>query len=116
MTPWNTKHRGLWAQLAGGIEAAEMARLDAFEDAFNRLCVLDKELAQLALAAFRDADIAADCMARHRFEPTNATAYSLLADGQRARVAEWLRAEIDIVEQACSKLSSMQASDSSMHR
>lgn len=115
MTPWNTKQRAVWAQLAGDIEAAEMARLDAFEDAFNRLRVLDKELAQLALSAFCDADVAAECMARHRFAPTNATAYALLAHGQRARVAEWLRAEIEIVEQACSTLSSTQASDSSMH-
>lgn len=88
---WNTKQQATWVQIVERIDSVELARLDAFADAFSRLRVLDDALAQLALTAFCDADIAADCMARHRFGPSGATAYGLLARGQRERVVEWLR-------------------------
>ena len=95
MNPWNAKRREVWRRIADHIDEAELAKLDAVQGAFERLRALDAGLAQLALDAFCDPDFAAWGLAYQHADLSRANVYTLLANGQRARVAEWLRERIE---------------------
>lgn len=94
MNAWDTRQRATWRLVAEHIEVAERERLHAIEDAFQRFHLLDPFLARLALNAFVDCQLAAECMAYPHSALMGRSAYSALAVGRRDLVAEWLRTRI----------------------
>lgn len=91
MTVWDAKRRATYARFAYWINATDASRQTAVDCAFARLRVMDPSLVKLALDAFGDAGLAAECLAWPRPSFYDGNAYAALANGRRALVAEWLR-------------------------